>query len=32
MNPVRSVFFWRVLIILIIALLLANVVSLAAYA
>ena len=30
MNPVRSVFFWRVLIILIIALLLAEVVSLAA--
>ena len=30
MNPVRSVFFWRVLIILTIALLLANVVSLAA--
>ena len=32
MNPVRSVFFWRVLVILIIALLLANVVLLAAYA
>lgn len=32
MNPIRSVFFWRVLIILIIALLLANVVALGAYA
>ena len=32
MNPVRSVFFWRILIISIIALLLANLVSLAAYA
>ncbi len=32
MNPVRSVFFWRILIISIIALLLANIVSLAAYA
>ena len=31
MNPVRSVFFWRVLVILVIALLLANVVLLAAY-
>ena len=31
MNPIRSVFFWRVLIILIIALLLANVVALGAY-
>lgn len=32
MSSVRSVFFWRVLVILLIALLLANVVSLAAYA
>ena len=32
MNPLRSVFFWRILIISIIALLLANIVSLAAYA
>ena len=32
MSSVRSVFFWRILVILVIALLLANVVSLAAYA
>jgi len=32
MNSVRSVFFWRILVILVIALLLANVISLAAYA
>ena len=32
MNPLRSVFFWRILIISIIALLLANIASLAAYA
>ena len=32
MNPIRSVFFWRILIISIIALLLANAASLATYA